>query len=607
MRPAFYIFGLFFYFSFQMFYSQIIWTETFSNGCSSGCLATGYGGWTQSATGTNAAGANEWFVSGAECGNSTGSCGSSCGGTDPSLHVGNIATSCNGCLYCPSGDCGAAYDAGGGFCFCGSATTTNKRIQSPVINCSGFSNILVKFNFIHNGQPGKDEASFCYFDGTTWTTLGIFPVTNTASCGGQGRWTQYIIALPASANNNPNVRIGFNWKNDNDGAGSDPSFAVDDITVYAKQNFCYEQSLVSYTNAGCTANCVLTEFTGAGPFCNGTSSSCGSCPATGPTLSLAFSIPSGCSSTLSASFERRCNGIGCSQCTYSCNGMNSSNGCCNSGLDVNDYLRIGGNMPPVSISGLDLSPGYTTSCPSGSTSSTTISISGSTITATGNNNGGAILFYSQVGGNVFIETRANRMDEIVTYSLAVSPTCNCSDVVLPLNIIGFWAEKTSDNINLSWMVKEDKEIKDYYLYYSPDGMHYTFLTSLPSKKTSGEAVLYTTSDVNNYFSSVLYYKLEARSEYAEPKIFIRDLVLKTWISPIHWMFDEEGNLKINSHLNSRPVYLSLYSIEGKQLGNYLLSHDEDEISIPSHITGNHGLLLLSVSYENKNEFIKIHH
>ncbi|MFT5184013.1 MAG: hypothetical protein ACI84C_001141 [Flavobacteriales bacterium] len=44
-------------------------------------------------------------------------------------------------------------------------------------------------------------------------------------------WTEYSIALPASANENANIKLGFRWVNNDDGVGTDPSFAVDDITV----------------------------------------------------------------------------------------------------------------------------------------------------------------------------------------------------------------------------------------------------------------------------------------------------------------------------------------------------------------------------------------
>jgi gliding motility-associated-like protein len=41
------------------------------------------------------------------------------------------------------------------------------------------------------------------------------------------------VILPASANNNPNVKIGFLWVNNDDGTGAGPSFAVDDIKLSA--------------------------------------------------------------------------------------------------------------------------------------------------------------------------------------------------------------------------------------------------------------------------------------------------------------------------------------------------------------------------------------
>ena len=68
-----------------------------------------------------------------------------------------------------------------------------------------------------------------YFDGATWTQIDNMP--KTIVCGsGQGQWGTRTIVLPASANNNANVKIGYRWVNNDDGAGSDPSFAVDDIT-----------------------------------------------------------------------------------------------------------------------------------------------------------------------------------------------------------------------------------------------------------------------------------------------------------------------------------------------------------------------------------------
>jgi hypothetical protein len=223
------------------------WTETFTNGCASGCLAQTYttgpnGPWTISSTGTNGAQPNQWFISCAENGNAAGTCGAGCG-SDASLHVGANPNSECTCFSCvdPSGDCGAAYDAcasGSGFSFCTGTLANNaamdKRMESPTINCSGKTNITVAFNYVQAGQPGHDFASLWYSsnNGGSWAALANpLPATNNTGCSGQGRWTAYSIVLPAACDNNPNVKIGFRWQNDADDIGTDPSFAVDDITL----------------------------------------------------------------------------------------------------------------------------------------------------------------------------------------------------------------------------------------------------------------------------------------------------------------------------------------------------------------------------------------
>ncbi len=221
------------------------WTENFNSGCTSLCLASSYTGPNGSWTITNLGPAtqcgapvtaNTWYVSCAESGTGAGSCGNVCTGT-ATLHVGNISSSPSAPFFCPAGDCGAAYDAGG---YCGllgstPSTATDKRAESPVINCTGQSGISVSFNYMEYGQGTNDNATLWYYDGGTWSQIDDMP--KSACCGGtcngsrQGQWTARTVALPASANNNPNVKIAFRWVNDDDGTGTDPSFAVDDVTL----------------------------------------------------------------------------------------------------------------------------------------------------------------------------------------------------------------------------------------------------------------------------------------------------------------------------------------------------------------------------------------
>lgn len=224
--------------SFSGLYSQIFWTETFGTGCNQQQYANGFvgvnGAWSVTNTGANGAEANNFFISATEAGMGNGNCGDGClnngGLTNRTLHISADFT-----IF----DIGAAYNAGG-FCpgiFC---IETNKRAETPVINCTGQSNILLAFEYMEFGDGANDDASVWYFDGAIWSLLANMPKTICCDINGlptpctgtdQGQWGTFSITLPPSADNNPNVRIGFRWVNNDDGIGTDPSFAVDNITL----------------------------------------------------------------------------------------------------------------------------------------------------------------------------------------------------------------------------------------------------------------------------------------------------------------------------------------------------------------------------------------
>ena len=203
------------------------WTEDFGSGCSSGQQIPSFtspnGTWVETSTGTNASGANAWFVSAEENGNAAGQCGSGCG-NDRSLHLGAL----NSAL---GTDLGAAYYEGfAAFCGFFPCGATDKRAESPSINCSGLTDITIEFNYIEGGNA-IDNATLWYYNGSTWSQLADMNKTFSGSCSPQGLWTAFTAALPASANNNPNIKIGFRWINNDDGDATDPSFAVDDIVL----------------------------------------------------------------------------------------------------------------------------------------------------------------------------------------------------------------------------------------------------------------------------------------------------------------------------------------------------------------------------------------
>lgn len=235
---------------------SVFWTETFGTGCNQGQLANGTvatptnGAWSVSLTGTNDAYAGDWYISSTEAGMPLNTCGDGCINNpalnNRTLHFGYVAIP----LISLSADQGATYLEGA--CGMGYCANANKRAESPVINCTGYSNITLSFDYIQQGTAGSDYTELMFFDGTNWSSLGIIPATNNLSCGGQGYWSHYNIVLPASANNNPNVKIGFRWQNIDDGVATDPSFAVDNISL----------SVASALNVNITLNTFSTCVNG---------------------------------------------------------------------------------------------------------------------------------------------------------------------------------------------------------------------------------------------------------------------------------------------------------------------------------------------------------
>lgn len=243
-----FIFTLFLpcFWSLCSFSQTVFWSETFSNGCTEGCFANAYvgpnGAWgVNNAGGTNGAAPNQWFVSCAENNMGAGNCSASCG-SNPTLHVGaNLASFCT-CFVCAgiNGDCGAAYDACSFNLCSGGSPATSRRAFSPNINTVGQTGITLSFVYIENGQGTTDNATVQYSidGGATWVAL-VDPAKTPNTCFGQGRWTAFSIALPASCENITTLRIGFVWNNNADGSGSDPSFAVDDVQLSVASSLPY--------------------------------------------------------------------------------------------------------------------------------------------------------------------------------------------------------------------------------------------------------------------------------------------------------------------------------------------------------------------------------
>ncbi|MDG1261442.1 MAG: hypothetical protein P8H59_12855 [Flavobacteriales bacterium] len=207
----------------------IFWTEEFGTGCQQGQLATAYDGvngtWTVTETGFNEVSGNVWYISAMENNTGIGNCGETCG-MNQTLHIGNKD------ILGIAADQGAAYYEGlAGFCGLLPCGSTDIRIESPAIDCTSRTDINVVFTYLEGGND-IDNATFWYYDGSSWTELLDMDKTFSPTCSPQGLWVETGLFLPTSANNNPDVRIGIRWINNDDGVATDPSIAIDNITIY---------------------------------------------------------------------------------------------------------------------------------------------------------------------------------------------------------------------------------------------------------------------------------------------------------------------------------------------------------------------------------------
>ena len=136
--------------SFSFCRAQTFWTEDFGTdpgACfNKGSLVATYAGvngpWTMTdnsptmicVTSGSAPTPNTFYISATEAGMGSSICGDGCLNnialTNQTLHVGNIATSPSAPIFCPPGDCGAAYDSGGWCDLLGMGASTETDIRA---------------------------------------------------------------------------------------------------------------------------------------------------------------------------------------------------------------------------------------------------------------------------------------------------------------------------------------------------------------------------------------------------------------------------------------------------------------------------------------------
>lgn len=176
------------------------------------------------AVGSQGANANQWIVDDLESWDGVCGSGNLVTPGDKTMHV-----YCDGGFFCTASGTGAVYDAGGTPF---TVSNTDKYAATiSNINTTGYTNIRVQFAYRCMGDLGNDYGSFRYSidAGLSWIDL---PATYV----NQNTWDCVSVTLPATCENIPSLKIAYRWRNNDDGIGTDPSFAIDDVIVIGDQN-----------------------------------------------------------------------------------------------------------------------------------------------------------------------------------------------------------------------------------------------------------------------------------------------------------------------------------------------------------------------------------
>jgi PKD repeat protein len=255
MKKFYFVLLFFFWIGINANSQTAIWQNDFENPTE----------WTLNfSTGQNGIDANIWVISDAEGGVAAGGCGVA-GNGNKTLHVGCQGQWCFGT--------GATYNAGDGGLGFIDATTNKRTFTANNISTLNSQNLSIEFDYIGIGQANDDFGTIIYSTngGTTWSNLQTILPSTTCS-GGQGLWTHTSIALPTSCENISTLRIGFDWRNSNDGVGSDPSLAINNLKITSNippvpdaafavnnnqlcQNYCF-----TFSNSSLNATTYFWDF-----------------------------------------------------------------------------------------------------------------------------------------------------------------------------------------------------------------------------------------------------------------------------------------------------------------------------------------------------------
>lgn len=258
---------------------------------------------------------------------------------------------------------------------------------------------------------------------------------------------------------------------------------------------CPAGGILYHNCGGCIPGCVIGNCTGA--------QITGNCPSGQQFMTVTIIPPTPtCQLTVTGYFRK-----------YPPNG---SGGACNSsGIDgsstSDDYLQVGLNAKVTGPSNTD----------------------------------GISTYYAPVGQSVTVSGQSNRRDEVITYSIACTGTC---DLVQPVELLYLNGEVIPTGIVLHWATASETNNDQFIIEYSNDGIH--FYEAAVIKGAGNSNVVHTySSEIRNRFIGTTYFRLKQRdfdgTTTKYPQLFAHTKSV-------------EDDFFVASHENESEVHLNIY-------------------------------------------------
>src|SRR3989338_2813037 len=307
---------------------------------------------------------------------------------------------------------------------------------------------------------------------------------------------------------------------------------------------------VSGAGCGCLSGCNLTAF--GGPNCSPAVS--GNCSAGYVNMVPAdIVVPAGCTFTVSATMAPRA-------------------GCSASGAD--------GSCQTCDVLKVDVTPG------------------GVKANQQGGSNATLVDSYTLTGpGVIRVTGRANREDEIVTYSVTATTCPNCFSN-LPIELVDFEALPQKSTVHLTWMTATELNNDYFTVERSRNGIDFEAIGYMDGAGTSSSLVRYSLVDANP-LEGLSYYRLkqtdfDGTTDYSDVKavLFQEELDVELYPNPANGICT-----LIGKHIQDAEVSLS------DALGNAINIApfvENEQLVIDTKALTN-GMYFLRIGYNNEQQ------